>query len=311
MTAAMLAVLLAAGPADAPAARTVFVQLVDDAGLPVAGALAEPFGAETADRRWWGGVDEVKPATSGADGRAVLILPDGYRGVDVRITARGYAGTSETLLKPGPEEHRIVVPAGTRVTGRLVHDGRPVAGLRVALVQMERSAGHHFVEPAGTTSDAAGRFEFDHLPANQDYCLFTLVGDGSQKLALPTKRFLAHADRQTRDLKDLAVVPALRLAGRLDLPAGQALPKDARLALHRQPAWESVAAPVAADGTFSIDGLPPESYEIEVPSKSLAIDAARTSYQLTQANAIGLRLRETTTDLVLPVMRVQTPASRR
>src|SRR5207248_593951 len=50
-------VVLQALPANLPPERTVLVQVVDDNGRAIAGALLVPYGAETAEKRWWGPVD--------------------------------------------------------------------------------------------------------------------------------------------------------------------------------------------------------------------------------------------------------------
>jgi hypothetical protein len=298
-----VAVALEALPAEAPPGRTVLGQLVDDRGQPVVGALVSPVGGQTADRRWGGTVRGVDPTVSDAAGHFALALPEGYLGVDVQVAARGTAGTMVLLLKPGPDRHRVAVPAGTRVTGRLVRDSRPVSGLRVAVVQIERSGHHHFIKAVGGVTDAEGRFDFDHLPANEGYAIFTPVGDGPQPWVLTTKRFKVHADRQTRDLGDLSVVAGLRLAGRVEVPAGESLPADTRITLGRDPAWDLIAVPVAKDGTFAAEGLPPETYEVRVAAKGFVIDGARLPFQVLRGQSFGVRLRESIADLHIPLVR--------
>ena len=93
---------------------------MDDRGQPIAGALVDPHGAKTSERRWWGQVPGVEPTVSDADGNVRVTLPEGFQGVDVRVTAHRFAGATVELLKPGAERHRVTVPTGTAVTGRLV-----------------------------------------------------------------------------------------------------------------------------------------------------------------------------------------------
>src|SRR5262245_55338246 len=155
-----------------------------------------------------------------------MVLPEGYLSVDVRVTAQGYSGAQVADVKPGPDRRAISVPSGTRLTGRLVNDGRPVPGLRVAVVQTDRGVGHLFIKAVGAVTDADGRFAMDRLPANDEYAIFTLVGAGPQPFVITTKKFKAHGDRQSRDLGDLGVIPARRIAGLIDVPSGQSLPAN-------------------------------------------------------------------------------------
>src|SRR5262249_40364668 len=90
-------------PAGLPPERCVNVLIVDDGGHTIAGALLSPYGAETAERRWWGRVDGVDPMVSDPDGRACLDVPDGFKAIDVEVTVPGYAGALALQLRPGAE----------------------------------------------------------------------------------------------------------------------------------------------------------------------------------------------------------------
>lgn len=295
-------------PANVPPEQVISGDIVDDRGAPIAGALVELVGGKTADRHWYGLVSDVDPTMSDAKGGFTLYLPPGYLQLDVFVAAYGYAGATITL-KPGRERHRVVVPWGTRVSGRLVHAGQPVAGQRVAVVQMNRMAGHHFIKAVGDVTGADGKFVISHLPADEQYAIFSPVGEGPQKLVMTTKKFTASGNREARDLGDLELITPVRLAGRIEMPGGQPLPPNTRVAIDRDPAWDLIAAPVDKDGRFVVEGLPPETYHVRVAAKGFAIDGARVPYQMLQGGSFGLRLRESIDDLRIP-LRVETGEDR-
>jgi hypothetical protein len=298
-----LKVILEEPPVNFPRERTVLAQLVDERGRAVVGALLDPAGARTAELRWGGTVKDVDPTVSDAEGNFLLRLPKGYQAVDVQITAQGYTGALYRDLKPGLQRQRLTVSEGTHLTGRHVRAGQPVSGSRVAVVQTEQRASPYFIKAVGAVTDQDGKFTFDHLPAGEQYVVLTPVGEGPQKLVLTTKRFKTYGDRKERDLGDLEVVPARRLAGVLEVAAGQALPPEVRITLGRDPDWDLIAVPVGKDGRFAIDGLPPETYAVRVVAKGFAIDGTRLPYQMLREQAFGLRLRESVEDLRIPLTR--------
>lgn len=295
-------ILLEPLPANVPGAQIVLGQTIDDAGRPIAGALIDPCGAKVGDVHRFGAIREVDPTVSDADGKFSLALPETFKDLDVTITMHGYAGRLVQSLKAGSDRHKIVIPSGTRVTGRLVHSEQSTAGLRIAVVQIERGAMHHFIKAVGATTDPTGRFTFEHLPADESYAIFTLVGEGPQRLVLKTKRFQALGDGQERDLGDLEVGSPLRLSGKVELPAGQLLPADAKITLGREPAWDLIAIPIEKDGSFVAEGLPPETYNVHIAAKGFDVDPDRLSYQVLGPQRFGIRLRESLADLKIPLI---------
>lgn len=297
-----VAITLAPRSTDFPPARTVVGTLVDDRGKPVGGALLYPAGAKTAEDHWSGQVEGVSPTVSDDDGDFRVVLPESFQGVDLEVTAQGFAGTLARLLKPGPERHRIVVPSGARVTGKLSHDGKPVPDCRIAVVQEERGGEGHFIKAVAAVTADDGTFLFERLPASQSYVIFTIAGAGPQRLVLTTQRFLVPADRETRDLGELPLISARRLAGRVDMGPGRKLPRDTRVLVHRNPAWDSVVVRLDEEGRFAVEGLPPEVYEVRVHADGYRIDPTRLLYQMVGDHEFGLRLRESVEDLHIPLV---------
>jgi hypothetical protein len=290
-----IAVTLQTRPTDMPPERTVRGVIVDDRG-----ALVSPSGARTRDKRWWGTVNGVDPTVTDTEGRFAMLLPAELEAIDVEVAADGHSGATLELLVPGQIDHRIEVPVGARVTGLLVHQGQPLPGNRVAVVQLLRDAGRHFIKAVAATTDAQGRFEFDYLPPEEPYVIFSLVGEGPQSTVITTKRFKVSRSGQQRDLGALETIPSLRLRGRVTLPENEKIPTNTRVVLGREPAWDLIASPVAEDGSFEVAGLPPETYVIRLDDNALELDPSRLQYQQLERNSFGLRLRTSLEELVIP-----------
>ena len=106
--------------------------------------------------------------------------------------------------------------------------------MKIAVCQLNRNSEHLFIKAVPSTTDESGHFDFNYLPANERYAIYTLVGEGAsekRELLLTTKIFTAKDNNDTRDLGDLAVQPSIHLHGRVELPPGASLPTNAKIML--------------------------------------------------------------------------------
>lgn len=292
-------------PEYIPEERIITGRVVSTEGVPIPGAIVEPYGAKTPTRRWWGTVD-AQPVVSDDEGRFQMLLNADYEAVDISVTADGYAGTRSELLKPGVKSHEIAVPVGTSVKGQITDQGVPKAGFRIAVVQTDRSASRHFIKSVLAVTDKNGRFQFDHLPASQQYAIFSPI-NGADPVSHPadappiiaTKLFQCRGDGETRDLGPLELQPGLSLTGKVAMSDGAKLPEGLKLSLSRNPAWDLIEVAVDTDGRFSIAGLAPETYEVILNAKDLRIDTASQRFQMIRPNSIGIRLKQSLDDIVI------------
>jgi hypothetical protein len=178
-----------------------------------------------------------------------------------------------------------------------------MAGLRLAVVQMDRGFGTHFIKAVGAVTDKDGKFAMARLPAGQSYAIFTVVEGEPQKFVITTKKFKAFADRKERDLGDLAVIAPMRIVGKLELPPGVLLPANTKITLGRNPAWDLIAINVDRAGRFVFDGLPPETYEVSIHADGFELDAARLRYQMRSDDSFTIRLNESIDDVRIPLVR--------
>lgn len=275
-----------------------------DLGVPIEGALVEPYGAKTAGRRWWGRVD-VDTTVTDNQGRFAMILPKEFLGMNIRVFADGYCAVQTDLLQPGLKATEIKMDEGAAVTGKLVNAGRPVANMSIAVVQVNRNVDNGiFIAAVTSVTDMDGSFEFKNLPPGQKYAIFSVVGDARRTttdLILTTKTFTVPASGQSRDLGRLSVSQPVSISGKVVRVDGEPISSSTKLILGRDPAWDLISTPIHDDGTFEIAGLPPETYEIGVTGRGLELVADKIPYQSLSSQSFGVLVTSSIKDLVITV----------
>lgn len=291
-------IVLADFPADVSPDRMIIGRVISKEGTPIAGALLEPYGAKTGEGHSIGQI-QAQTALTNDQGHFQTLLSADYKGIDFTVRADGYAGTKTGLLSPGVEPHEIVLPMGATVTGQIVVGALPQQGVMINVVQTNRSLSGHFIQSISTVTDEDGRFEFHHLPASQQYAIFSRIygtvpvsTSAEVPPILVTKLFQCRGDSEQRDLGPLELQPGLRLSGMISMSDGSHLPEGLKLRLDRDPVWDSIKVPVDREGRYAISGLPPETYEVIVNTDDLRIDASSQRFQLLKSNSIGIRLKQ-------------------
>ena len=291
-------------PTDVDPNQIVSGVVEGNLGIPIEGALVEPYGAKTSGRRWFGRVD-VDSTVTDHQGHFSMVLPKGFLGVDIEVFADGYCAVQTDLLTPGGDIKEIQVDDGATVTGKLVHMGQPVANMSIAVVQVERGVQNGiFIKAVSSVTREDGAFEFKHLPPSQKYAIFSVVGDARRTKAkhiLTTKTFAVPQSGQTRDLGKLSVSDPVSIRGKVVHADGEPLSSNTKLVFGREPAWDLISAPIHEDGTFVIHGLPPESYAIQVSGRGLQLEADKIPYQLLSPQSFGVLVTSSIEDLVITV----------
>lgn len=110
-----------------------------------------------------------------------MFVPDEILGLDIEIAGDGFCGKQINLFEPGAAPLEIEVKEGARVTGILVDRGKPAAHTTIAVVQTNRLVDNGiFIAAVACVTDENGAFEFRHLPPDQQYCIYSVVGDAKQ-----------------------------------------------------------------------------------------------------------------------------------
>jgi hypothetical protein len=275
-------------PVDVPSERILTGLVVGESATPIPGALVEPVYSVTG-----------KPSVTDDDGRFRMLLTGHSAVVDVSVTATGYAGMTVLRLEPGESEHRIVVPSGTEVRGKLVGEGQPLANAQIAVVQTNRFSTNHFIKAVQGITDQQGDFVISALPGNQEYAVFTPIGSRTElgETVIQTKLFQAEVSGLVKDLGTLETRKGLSLSGQVVMPDGAPVPADLKLSLGRDPAWDLIELPVDTTGRFEITDLPSEGYEVHMMSAGWGVDLSQMPFQPIRENTFALYLDRSREDL--------------
>jgi len=284
-------------PKDLDPRNVLRGRVVDRDGTPIVGAAVEPFGIKTATRHWFGRMPGVDPlAVSDDDGRFLLFSQEPDVALHLEVAAPRHATRVFDLLPTGEKAHDLALGDGVVVTGTLVGDGEPVAGVTAGLCQCDRSAGT-FVGEYQIATDERGRFEFSNVIPNNDVYLYTKMNDAARVGFLPVK-CVALGDHGSRvELGPLALEPAHRLAGRVVLTDGKPLPEGTRVLVSREYAWDSARVTLKPDGTFALPGVPTEPLEIHTRVAGYRLAAQRMPFQQVRSGTFALYVDRDRTDL--------------
>ena len=177
----------------------------------------------------------------------------------LRVSARGMAEKLFTEATGG-DRKTMVVTEGAVIRGRLVQDGRPVAGAEVGLAAHSQSGGTTFPDARIGVSDD-GTFAITNVPAGRVWLLYPVMESlaarnlGARPVECETKD-----DGQEVDLGDIQLTAAFILRGRVALSGGGAVPADMHVTLFADRDAQMTA--IAADGSFEFRGLPSGIYEL-------------------------------------------------
>lgn len=292
-------VLLDPLPTNFDPALVLRGRVVDKNGEPAVGAEVEPSARHTGSSTRYGRLNEIDPISiTNQRGEFLLVASEPADGYSVDIRSPRHATKKFMELALG-RPHELVVGAGATVRGRLVKNGRPVAGVVVGLVQCDRASRSFLgVRTIGTNDD--GQFEFAYVPPEDDYYLYTEMETMAAIGALPLRRVTVGGDESVQDLGDLAVGPAHTLSGRIVLTDGGQLFGPVQVMLSRVGAWDSQELMVEVDGRFEFYAVPhdePIRILVRVPGCRLASD--RNHFQQDRDRGIGVFVDRSRDDVLI------------
>jgi hypothetical protein len=261
-----------------PSRQKLAGHIVDPEGKPVIGAEITPVLFETEAHSGYmrGIVDPV--AVSNLRGEFLLTSKSPIQSISVRIQARGMAPKIFRGLEPTETKHEMKLSRGVTVTGRIVHQGKPLAGVAVGLVQGRRTQ-EDFLGPTQIGTDASGRFVFSNVaPAGEGtkfppavahnykpdnlYYVYGIMSNLKAFGVVAAVELKVGPDGTTTDIGDLKVTPGHRVSGRITLSDGKPVPPHTRVSVGREDAWDLQMVEVDDAGRFFVEGLPTETYHM-------------------------------------------------
>jgi len=260
--------------------------VIDESGEPVAGAVIGPEGVQRGQGTQWGGTDAFVDPVAVSDQRGFFLLccKEGVEKVYAKTEAKG-AAKRWVDLTPG-KDHIIRLEAGVAVRGRVMKGAAPLKDVVVAMVTTERACGT-FLHDFEAVTDKDGGFLIMNVTPRNEYFLYARMGSLKDHGSLPLKT-VRTADTGSRvDLGDLSVQRAYRVAGRVVLSDGNAIPEGTRLMLGREQAWDHDEVQLGKAGSFDIAGVPAESVSISVRVKGYKFSKQNASLDWLNGGIMG------------------------
>lgn len=248
---------------ESPEVKTVTGRVVDSSGNPIAGAEVRSRTIYRTTGRIGGSDDAVTPLTlTDSDGNFQITNGNHIRAIDLRVVAAEYAPNEATWQRGGDQGLQIALNHGASIRGRLMAADAPLVGVEVGLVQRNRTIGN-IVTPREVSTDADGCFQFDQLPPEMDYTLYTHTGQGASG-ALPVSLVAAPRHGQRADLGDLSTQKPHRLKVIVRTEDGKALPPKSTVYVGRSDAWRgtSVILEQSSKVTVEINDMSDEVYTV-------------------------------------------------
>jgi hypothetical protein len=182
-------------------------------------------------------------------------------------------------LLTGTKPHDLRLLTGVTVTGRIIKDAKPVAGVAVGLTQKNRG-GQTFLGPFQAGTDENGVFRIPNVPAEDNFVVYGQMNSFRALGAVGVKEIRTGASRSEATVGDLAVRPGHRLAGWVELSDVKPLPAGTRILLSREEAWDVQTAEVDEKGAFAFEGLPSERYSLSANVPGYHVSPKNASYDL-------------------------------
>jgi hypothetical protein len=239
-------------------------RVLDEEREPIENAIVEPFGMALKNGIRFGGLTGFDPlALSNAEGEFRLAVPEAGVAVYLKVSAPAYAPRNFSAVPSGPKPADLTLFTGVTVTGRVLNDGKPLAGVAMGIAQQSHNV-ETFLGHFDAATDQNGVFRILNVPPHDTFALYGEMESLRAHGALSVRQVMVGKSGSTENMGDLEVTAGLRLSGRVVLADGKAVPAGTRAVISRTEAWDAQQALVDKEGGFAFTGLPPEAYSLPV-----------------------------------------------
>jgi peroxiredoxin/uncharacterized GH25 family protein len=252
-------------------------RVVDPDGKPVAGAVVNIRGVMRGESTRFGGNKDIDPlAVTDERGEFVINGQTAFDAVGVDVVARGYAKGIFQSLATGGKVHELQLAEGASLKGRVLKDGKPLAGVEIGVSGTERRS-EVYVGNYSVATDAEGRFLFVNLPAKTSYQLYGLMKSLNSHGSIAARVVRMGNNGDTFDTGELAVKPGFTVAGEIRLKDGKPVPADTRVLLSRENAWDSQQTTAGPNEQFRFENVPAESVGLSTRIKGYQMSPRNSS----------------------------------
>jgi len=285
---------------DVEVENQIIGKVIDASGKPVGGASVTLESITKGNGTRYGGGSNTSIDSSVATDENGEFLFNTVEPLDaITVTLDGpHLAKQKVRLERG-KAHLVRANSGITVTGRLRHDGKPLAGVKVAMSTEDRSA-ETFLRGFEVATDREGRFAIQGVPSDMRFLLYGKMSDLREiGLAVPPQSVQSSQAGKKVELGDLPLNPAHRIQGRVVLADNSPLPPRTRLYLSRENAWDTADLILPPDGTFEFKAVPPETISLSVRIPNYRVSAKNPSKDwLNEGRLLG-RLEGDLNDLII------------
>lgn len=207
-------------------------------GKPLANAVVSPRGISYG-RITTGRNDKLVTSLALTDeaGQFWLKADEKVSRFTIRITAPRSTIVEQEVSTRQEEPVTFSLTKGASLRGRLVHEGRPLAGVKVGLVQTDRTV-PNLVTPMEFETGDDGVFQFDHIDPLREYAVYTLIQQNAQRV-LPVSLVMAPGNGKRAELGDVSTETPSVLRIKLQTSDEAPLPEKSVIFVSRDKAWQA------------------------------------------------------------------------